>query len=134
MNKVILIGRLGKDPELRHTQNADPVCNFTLATVERWRGRDGQKQEKTEWHKITVWGPQAESVAQYLRKGDRAGVIGQIETRRWTDRDGNQRETMEIRADSVEFLHDRRPEEGRREKEPAVPAQDWSGADDDIPF
>ena len=72
-------------------------------------------------------------MAQYLRRGDRAGVIGQIETRKWIDEDGNQRETTEIRADSVEFLQDRRPEEDRREKAPA-PAQDWSGGDDDIPF
>lgn len=129
MNKVILIGRLGQDPQIRYTDGGAAVCNFSLATVERWKGRDGSRQEKTEWHKVTVWGPQAESVAEHLRKGDRAAVVGQIETKKWTDRDGRERESKEIRADSVEFVQDRRPEETM--EKPAAPSVE---NDDDIPF
>ena len=104
VNKVILIGNLGRDPELRYTQSGQGVANFTLATNERWRDKDGNNQERTEWHRIVVWGKQAESCAQYLQKGRSVYVEGRLQTRDWEDKDGNKRQTTEITALTVQFL------------------------------
>ena len=104
VNKVILIGNLGRDPELRYTQSGQGVANFTLATNERWRDKDGNNQERTEWHRIVVWGKQAESCAQYLQKGRSVYVEGRLQTRDWEDREGNKRQTTEITALTVQFL------------------------------
>ena len=104
VNKAILIGNLGRDPELRYTQSGQSVANFTLATSENWVGRDGQKQERTEWHRIVVWGKSAENCAQYLSKGRTVYVEGRIQTREWEDKDGNKRQTTEIVAQTVQFL------------------------------
>ncbi len=104
LNKVILVGRLGKDPELRYTQSGTPVANFPLATNEVYQDRSGNRQERTEWHRIVVWSKQAESVKNYLNKGRSALVEGSIQTRKWQDQEGKDRYTTEIKAQRVVFL------------------------------
>jgi single-strand DNA-binding protein len=104
VNKVILIGNLGKDPELRYTPNGQPVASFSLATTERWNDKNSQKQEKTEWHNIVVWGKLAELTNQYLKKGRSAYIEGRITTRSWDDRDGNKKYRTEIVATQIQFL------------------------------
>lgn len=104
VNKVILIGNLGKDPELRYTPGGQPAANFSLATTERWTDKNGQRQERTEWHNIVAWGRLAELVSQYLKKGRAAYVEGRITTRSWDDRDGNKKYKTEIVASQVQFL------------------------------
>ena len=104
VNKVILIGNLGRDPELRYTQSGSAVANFTLATNEKWRDKDGNNQERTEWHRVVVWGRTAENCAQYLHKGSSVYVEGRLQTREWEDKDGNKRNTTEINALNVQFL------------------------------
>ena len=110
VNKVILIGRLGADPEVRYTQGGQAVANFNLATHEAWTDRQGQSQEKTEWHRIVVWGRQAETCGEYLRKGREAYIEGRLETRQWQDREGQQRYTTEVKAQTVRFLGGRQSE------------------------
>jgi len=104
VNKVFLIGNLGADPEVRFTQNGTPVANFRIATSETWNDKSGERQERTEWHRIVVWGRQAETCGEYLRKGRSVCVEGRLQTREWDDRDGNKRYTTEIKADNVTFL------------------------------
>lgn len=104
VNKVILLGRLGQDPELKYTPGGAAVCNFSLATTEAWTDKGGQKQEKTEWHRIVVWGKLAELCNQYLSKGRQAFVEGRLQTRAWDDKDGNKRYTTEIMAATVQFI------------------------------
>lgn len=104
VNKVILIGRLGKDPEVRYTANGGSVATFTMATNESWTDKAGQKQEKTEWHKITAWGKLGEICGQYLSKGREAYVEGRLQTREWQDKEGQKRWTTEIVASNVQFL------------------------------
>jgi single-strand DNA-binding protein len=104
VNKVILVGNLGKDPELRYTQSGVPFCSFSLATTDNWTDQSGQRQEKTEWHRITVWKKQAENCAKYLRKGSSAYVEGRLQTRSWDDQSGQKRYSTEIVADNVKFL------------------------------
>ncbi len=104
VNKAILIGNLGKDPELRYTPGGQAVATFTLATTERWNDKNGQRQDRTEWHNIVVWGKLAELVNQYLKKGRSAYVEGRITTRSWDDRDGVKKYRTEIVANQVQFL------------------------------
>ena len=104
VNKVILIGNLGKDPELRYTPGGQPVATFSLATAERWNDRNGQRQDRTEWHNIVAWGKLAELVNQYLKKGRGAYIEGRITTRSWDDKDGNKRYKTEIVANQIQFL------------------------------
>ena len=104
VNKVILVGNLGRDPELRYTKNGQAVANFTLATTEQWNNRSGNREERTEWHRIVAWAKTAELCAQYLSKGRSAYIEGQLRTRDWEDRDGNKRQTTEIHAQTVQFL------------------------------
>ena len=104
VNKAILVGNLGKDPELRYTQNGQAVVNFTIATTENWTDKSGEKQERTEWHRIVVWGKVGESCAQYLSKGRTVYVEGRIQTREWEDREGQKRYTTEVNAQTVQFL------------------------------
>ncbi|AYF43532.1 MULTISPECIES: single-stranded DNA-binding protein [Halobacteriovorax] len=104
VNKVILVGRLGQDPELKYTPSGMAVCNFSLATGESWTDKNGQKQERTEWHRVVVWGKLAELCGQYLAKGRQAYLEGQLQTRSWEDKDGNKRYTTEINARTVQFL------------------------------
>ena len=105
INKVILIGNLGRDPELRYTQNGQPVANFSLATSENWTDKtSGEKVEKTEWHRIVVWGRTAEHCSQYLAKGRTVFIEGRLQTRDWEDKEGQKRSTTEINAQTVQFL------------------------------
>jgi single-strand DNA-binding protein len=104
VNKVILIGNLGKDPELRFTQTGSAVANFSIATSEQWNDRDGKRQERTEWHNIVVWGKQAESCGQYLAKGRQVYVEGSIRTRSYDDKTGTKRYVTEIVAQRIQFL------------------------------
>ena len=107
VNKVILIGRLGSDPEVRYTQSGSPVANFTLATSDGWTDQQGQKQEKTEWHKVVVFGRQAETCKQYLSKGRQVYLEGKLETSQWTDQQGQNRYTTKVNARDVRFLGSR---------------------------
>ncbi len=104
VNKAILVGNLGRDPELRTTPNGQSVVNFTLATSENWTDKSGERVERTEWHRIVVWGKTAEMCAQYLSKGRTVYVEGRIQTREWEDKDGNKRYTTEINANTVNFI------------------------------
>lgn len=104
VNKVILVGRLGADPEKLVTGSGKTVTRFNLATSEVWKDGGGQKQERTEWHKIVVWGPQAETCAEYLTKGRQVYVEGRLQTRQWEAKDGGKRYTTEIVARSVQYL------------------------------
>src|SRR3990167_1259049 len=99
VNKVILVGNLGRDAELRYTPGGSPVATLNLATTEVWNDKSGQKQEKTEWHRIVLWGKMAESLSEYLVKGKQIYVEGRLQTRQWDDKDGNKRYTTEIKAD-----------------------------------
>jgi len=107
VNKVILIGNLGRDPELRYTQTGQAVANFSLATTDRFSSKDGDKQERTEWHRIVAWGRTAEICAQYLAKGRSVYVEGRLQTNEWEDKDGQKKRTTEIVAQSVQFLGSR---------------------------
>ena len=104
INKVFLIGNLGQDPEVRYTQSGNAVANFRIATTEVWNNRDGERQERTEWHRIVVWGRSAELCGEYLRKGRSVHIEGRLQTRDWEDREGQKRYTTEIIADRVTFL------------------------------
>jgi single-strand DNA-binding protein len=107
VNKVILVGRLGKDPETRYTSSGQAVCNFSLATDETYKDRAGERQKRTEWHKIVVWAKQAEIAQQYLRKGSLIYVEGRIQTRQWDDKEGQKRTTTEIVATNFRMLGSR---------------------------
>jgi single-strand DNA-binding protein len=108
VNKVILVGRLGADPEVRYTASGQPVANFRLATDESWTDKQsGERKTSTEWHRIVVWGKTAENVGQFLSKGRMAYVEGRLQTRSWDDREGNKRYTTEIVATQVTFLDSR---------------------------
>jgi single-strand DNA-binding protein len=148
LNKAMLIGRLGRDPELRYTQSGQPVCNFSMATDESYTDRDGNRQDRAEWHKVVVFGRQAENVSNYLKKGSLCFVEGSLQTRQWEDKEGQTRYTTEIKAFRVQFLDTRQDSgggyqqsggqggKGGRDKEedmgPAFPSE--AGGMDDVPF
>ncbi len=104
VNKVILVGNLGADPELKYTPSNRPVCNLSVATHEVWKDKSGQKQEKTEWHRVNVWGEQAENCSKFLTKGRTVYVEGRLQTRSWDDKEGKKRYSTEVVADRVVFL------------------------------
>lgn len=137
VNKVILIGHLGRDPELRQTESGQAVCNFSLATSESWT-KDGEKQERTEWHRIVAWARTAELCAQYLAKGRQVYIEGTLQTREWEDRDGNKRQTTEVKALSVQFLGSKsdapQHEQAPRDDDGKEPHQKSRSGDTDIPF
>lgn len=110
VNKVILVGNLGKDAELRYTPSGAAVASISVATTESWKDKGGQKQEKTEWHRVNLWGKMAEALSEYLTKGKQVYLEGKLETRKWKDKDDNDRYTTEVRADRLVLLGD-----GRRE-------------------
>jgi single-strand DNA-binding protein len=144
LNKAMLIGRLGADPEVRYTQSNTAVATLSLATSERYKDANGEMQETTEWHRVVCWGRVAEIVQQYTRKGSQLYVEGPIQTRAWEDRDGQKRYTTEIKAVSVQLLD---PPSGGAAGSPSV-SRDMKGAgasnepasmegmpdDDDLPF
>lgn len=104
LNMVCLIGNLGKDAELRYTSGGAAVATFSLATTETWNDKSGQRQERTEWHRVVLWGKAATALAEYLSKGKQVYVSGRLQTRDWTDKDGNKRFTTEVRGDKVVLL------------------------------
>ncbi len=147
VNKAILIGRLGKDPDLRYTPNGTAVASFTLATNERWTNQEGQSNERTTWHNIVVWGKQAELAKEYLRKGRQVYLEGRIQNRTYDDREGNKRFVSEVVVQNMQFLgswEEGAPESVSVPGEAAVPEPkqaeqppDPAGAgsnDDDLPF
>lgn len=140
INKVILVGRLGNDPEIRYTQQGVAVTNFNIATSETWLDKAGAKQERTEWHRIVVWGKMAETCSQYLAKGRQVYVEGRLQTRQWEDKDGGKRYTTEVVASTVQFL-DRGTEKGAgvgASSDDMMPHDNpppsMMGGDEDIPF
>lgn len=104
LNKVLLIGNLGRDPETRYMPNGEAVTNFSIATTENWKDKQGQKQEKTEWHNIVMYRRLAEIAAQYLKKGSSVYIEGRLQTRKWQDKEGVERYTTEIIADTMQML------------------------------
>jgi single-strand DNA-binding protein len=139
VNKVILVGNLGRDAELRYTPGGAPVATLNVATTEVWNDKSGQRQERTEWHRVVLWGRQAETLAEYLVKGRQIYVEGRLQTRQWDDKNGNKRYTTEIRGDRVVLLgaSGRGAPAGRGEPatEPVEPPEPVSElTDDDIPF
>jgi single-strand DNA-binding protein len=104
VNKVILVGNLGRDAELRYTPGGAAVATINMATTEVWNDKGGQRQEKTEWHRVVLWGKSAESLTEYLTKGKQIYVEGRLQTRQWDDKDGNKRYTTEIRGDKIVLL------------------------------
>ncbi|HEY0193285.1 MAG TPA: single-stranded DNA-binding protein [Kofleriaceae bacterium] len=159
VNKVILVGHLGADPDMRYTPSGQGVCELRLATSESWNDKNGQRQERTEWHRIVVWGKRAEVCSKYLAKGRQVFVEGRIQTRSYDDKDGNKRYITEIIAADVQFLGSGRDGggggggagggggKGGRDDGPPPPADSefggyggggggggGGGPDDDIPF
>jgi single-strand DNA-binding protein len=151
VNKVILVGNLGRDAELRYTPGGAAVATLNLATTEVWNDKaSGQKQEKTEWHRIVLWGKSAESLSEYLTKGKQIYVEGRLQTRKWQDKDGNDKYTTEIRADRITLLGGGggggMAGAGRQAQRASAPAGGGGGehepmgepisdlTDDDIPF
>ena len=136
VNKVILIGRLGKDPEVRYAPSGAAVANFTMATSEEWKDKNtGEKQERTEWHRIVAWRRLGEICGEYLHKGSQVYIEGRLQTRSWEDREGNRRYTTEIVAQSMQML-DSLGKEGRAESQSErFPMEEPIDIpDDDIPF
>ena len=153
VNKVILVGNLGKDPEVRYLPNGDAVANVTMATTESWKDKSsGEKRELTEWHRIVFYRKLAEIVGQYLKKGSAMYIEGRIRTRKWTDKEGVERYTTEIEANEMQMLGGRgntsssggeterssgdssRPQESTSRAPADKKAPDFSDMDDDIPF
>lgn len=146
VNKVILVGRLGKDPETRYMPNGDAVTNITLATSETWKDKNGEKQEKTEWHRVTFYRKLAEIAGEYLKKGSMAYVEGRLETRKWTDKAGVEKYTTEIIANEMQMLSsrsgggntfevvDREPSAGAAAKPARKTGGEFDDFEDDIPF
>lgn len=145
LNKIMLIGNLGKDPEVRATPSGQMVANFSIATTEKWKGKDsGQWEEKTEWHNIVVWGKLAELCREYLHKGRPVYIEGKLQTRSWDDKEGKKRYTTEVLAQTIQFLGARsdsasapagRPaSSGNSEPSFAQSAPPAFNEEDDIPF
>ena len=150
VNKVILVGNLGKDPEVRYAPSGDAICNITLATSETWKDKQsGEKREATEWHRVVFFGKLAEIAGQYLKKGSSVYIEGMLKTRKWQEKDGSDRYTTEIKADEMKMLGSRGDSAGQggsqqqapqQRQQPArqpVPQSAPQGApsyDDDIPF
>jgi single-strand DNA-binding protein len=143
VNKVILVGNLGRDAELRYTPGGAAVATLNLATTEVWNDRNNQRQEKTEWHRVILWGKQAESLQEYLTKGKQIYVEGRLQTRQWDDKDGNKRYTTEVKADRITLLGGRAGGAGPGGTDRGASSMGGGGHDeppmepiteDDIPF
>jgi single-strand DNA-binding protein len=134
VNKVILIGNLGADPEIRYTQNGVAVANLRLATTEVWK-KEGEKEEITEWHRVVAFARLAEICGEYLSKGSKVYIEGRIQTRKWEDRDGNPRYTTEIVAREMKMLSPKGADQGQstyKDEQPPLP--DEPPMEDDVPF
>lgn len=104
VNKVILVGNLGRDPEMRYMPSGDALASFSIATTDSWKDKNGQKQERTEWHRISMFGKLAEIAGEYLKKGSSVYIEGRLQTRKWQDKEGNERQTTEVVADRMQML------------------------------
>ena len=144
LNKVILIGRLGRDPETRFMPNGEAVCNFSVATSEKYTDKNGQRQEATEWHNVTMYRKLAEIAGQYLKQGSQVYIEGKIKSRKYTDKNGVERTAYEIIANEMKMLGGRNdsgqqfdqhtPPEHPRRQEPATPVAPAEDIDNDVPF
>jgi single-strand DNA-binding protein len=147
VNKVILVGNLGKDPEVRYMPNGEAVCNFSIATTDSWKDKAGEKQERTEWHNIVMYRKLAEIAGEYLKKGRPVYVEGRLQTRKWQDKEGADRYTTEIIADSMQMLgskdggssssdYGQTPpaEQSSPAKAPPAAGNNFDDFEDDIPF
>jgi single-strand DNA-binding protein len=141
VNKVILVGHLGSDPEIRYTTGGTPVGNFRMATTERWVSKNGERGERTEWHRIVVWGKLAEICAEYLVKGKQVYIEGRLQTRQWQDKEGAKRFTTEVTANNMVMLGKAgdRVEVSAPQGYADVPAEEFAEAsestgDDAVPF
>lgn len=144
LNKVILIGRLGQEPTIRYMPNGEAVCNFSVATSEAWNDRNGQRQERTEWHNITMYRRLAEIAGQYLKKGSQVYLEGKIQSRKYTDKNGVERTAYDIIANEMKMLSggsdsgqqsaQHTPPEQPRRQAPATPAAPVDDESDGIPF
>lgn len=134
VNKVILVGNLGRDPELRYTQQGTAVANFSLATSESFTKKDGSRDERTEWHRIVVWGRSAENCSQYLAKGRTVYIEGRLQTREWENKEGQKQRTTEVVAQTVQFLGGKGEGGGGRGGAGGSSGEPPPPADDDIPF
>ena len=129
VNKAILIGRLGKDPEMKYTSSGKAVCNFSLATTERFKGQDGQQKESTTWHNIVVWGKPAEIIKEYMSKGREIYLEGRISNRSYDDKDGNKKYTSEVVVQNFQFIGSK----GETSNQPEAPPSQGA-PDSDLPF
>ncbi len=135
VNKVILVGHLGVDPEVRYTPNGDAVANLSLATSERFKNREGEQTERTEWHRLVVWRATAEFAKNYLKKGQLIYAEGRLQTRKWEDRDGVKRYSTEIQVDQLTPLGGLQgPSEGGQAPAGDTPKEPGNEGEDDIPF
>lgn len=140
LNKAMLIGNVGQDPEIRYTPGGDAVANLSVATSEKWKDKQGDKQEKTEWHRIVAFGRRAEVIGEYVTKGSKLYIEGKLQTKKWQDQSGNNRYTTEIIADKIQMLggnsdggqQQRAPQQQRQQ--PAQQQESAPDFDDDIPF
>lgn len=141
VNKVIIVGNLGRDPEMKYLPSGDAVANFSVATTDTWKDKDGNKQEATEWHRVSFFGRQAEVCGQYLKKGSAVYVEGSIRTRKWQDKDGQDRYSTEIRGDRMQMLgglgagtHDAARQNAQPQAQPSQQSGNFNDFEDDIPF
>jgi single-strand DNA-binding protein len=138
VNKVILVGNLGRDPEVRYIRDGTAVANLRIATSETWNDANGQKQERTEWHRVVAWGKLAEIAKEYMTKGRQVYVEGRLQTRSWDDREGNKRYTTEVRADQMIMLGTRGDAGGARDASgpdsAPPPDEPFQATDEDVPF
>lgn len=141
VNRAIILGTLGQDPEIRHTQNGTAIANLSVATNESWKDKQtGEKQERTEWHRVSIFGKLAEICGEYLRKGSQVYLEGRIQTRKWQDKDGNDRYTTEIVANEMQMLGGKpqgeKPQREMRDDDGPPPAASGASGDgfDEIPF
>lgn len=135
INKVILIGNLGADPEVRYTPSGRAVANFRIATTEQWNSKDGGKEERTEWHRIVAWGRLGEICGEYLHKGKQVYIEGKLQTRSWEDRDGNKRFTTEVLAQTMQMLGPSGKEGRASDLDERFPVEEpVTVPEDDIPF
>jgi len=131
--KTVVVGHLGNDPEMRYTPSGVPVTSFSLASTRRWTNQNGEQQEKTTWYRVSVWRKQAETVAEYLKKGRLVLVEGEVEARAYTDRDGNPRASLELTANNIRFLGGL-GESAEPSAVTAAHAEDFPTNEDDLPF